>query len=362
MAQRARDAGLPVVLVGGAAERLGRAQPTRLKVSAALTRTVRERRVDLVHAYEYSVALDALFGPTLRLGVPLVTTIYGMTVPRWLPRGCEVIVGTRELVDHVAAFREPPTLIEPPVNTDVDDPAAVDGRAFRKAYGIADDEILIAIVSRLEPDMKQEGVVRSIQALAALNDPRLRLVVVGDGPSYQHIAQEAAKANALLGSQAVVLTGSMTDPRPAYAAADIALGMGGSALRAMAFGRPLIVLGIKGFSRACTPDTIDYFLHAGFYGIGDGDQSVEPLVHQLQEVIANPRLRQERGEWSRALVLDRFSLKRAAHTLAEVYERAMSRRATLAGRLGDAARVAVHKTVADLTPPSARRRIRRLLG
>ena len=45
------------------------------------------------------------------------------------------------------------------------------------------------------------------------------------------------------GRQVVLLTGEIADPRPAYAAADVVVGQGGSALRGMAFGKPLVVVG-----------------------------------------------------------------------------------------------------------------------
>ena len=49
------------------------------------------------------------------------------------------------------------------------------------------------------------------------------------------------------------LAGEMLDPRPAYAAADVVLGMGGSALRGMAFGKPLVVQGVRRLLEAAHP-------------------------------------------------------------------------------------------------------------
>lgn len=362
VAELARQAGLPVIAVRHRAERLGRTMPLRPGLSRALNRAVREFRADLVHAYEYSVALDAFYGPHLRFGTPVVTTVYGMQVPRWMPRYGSLIVGTAQLVAETAAFRPPPALIEPPVKTDFDDPAVVDGQPFRQQHGIRPEDIVIGVVSRLEPEMKAEGVLRAIRALRLLDDDRLRLVVTGGGPALPDVAAEAERANSALGRPAVVLTGPMDDPRPAYAAADIALGMGGSALRAMAFGRPLVVLGINGFSRTCAPETIDYFLRWGFYGIGEGDLDPAPLAAQIAELAGDPGLRVERGGWGRRLVLGRFSLKAATQTLQEVYTEALRHRPVPGFRLREGLRVAGHKATADLLPATARQRIRQVLG
>ena len=362
VADLARDAGLPVIAAKHPAVRLARTMPARPALSRALAKAAHDFRADLLHVYEFSVALDAFYGVHLRRGVPVVTTIYGMRVPRWMPRYGELIVGTAQLVDEAAAFRARPTLIEPPVNTDSDDPATVDGQAFRAEHGIAADEILLTVVSRLEPDMKAEGILRTIRAVGLLADPRLRFVVVGDGPSYADVAAEAARVNATAGRPVVVMAGSMDDPRPAYAGADLMVGMGGSALRSMAFGRPLVVLGIKGFFLSAGAETEDYFLRAGFYGIGTGDVDPAPLAADLRKLVDDPELRAERGRWGRRLVLDRFSLKTAAQTLSGVYERALAEPATPARRFTEGARVAGHKAVADLLSDGARRRVRRLLG
>ncbi|WP_229068337.1 glycosyltransferase [Actinoplanes sp. DH11] len=362
MADRVRDNGLPLIAERHPAERLGRTMPARPALSRAIARAARDFRADLLHVYEFSVGLDAFYGAHVRRGIPIVTTIYGMRVPRWMPRYGEIIVGTQQLVDEAAAFRARPTLIEPPVNTDHDDPAKADVPAFRAQHGIAPGEILISVVSRLEPDMKAEGILRTIRAVGLLDDSRVRFLVVGGGPSFDDVAAEAERVNTALGRPAVIMAGSMEDPRPAYAAADIMVGMGGSALRAMAFGRPLVVLGIKGFFLGAGPLTAEHFLREGFYGIGTGDVDAAPLAAELRTLIDDPALRAERGAWGRRLVLDRFSLTAAAKTLNAVYERALAQPVPRTRRITEGARVAGHKAVADLLSDGARRRVRRLLG
>jgi glycosyltransferase involved in cell wall biosynthesis len=362
MADLVRSHGLPLIAQRHGAERLGRTMPARPALSRALARAAREFRADLLHVYEFSVGLDAFFGAHVRRGLPVVTTIYGMRVPRWMPRYGEIIVGTQQLVEEAAAFRARPTLIEPPVNTASDDPAATDGPAFRAQHGVGAHEILISVVSRLEPDMKAEGVLRTIRAVELLDDVRVRFLVVGDGPSFADVSAEAQRVNTALGRTAIIMAGSMGDPRPAYAAADIMVGMGGSALRAMAFAQPLVVLGIRGFFLPAGPDTVDHFLREGFYGIGEGDVDAAPLAEALRTLVDDPALRAERGRWGRQLILDRFSLEAAAKTLNEVYERALAHRVPARRRLSEGARVAGHKAIADSLSDGARQRVRRLLG
>jgi hypothetical protein len=121
----------------------------------------------------------------------------------------------------------------------------------------------------------------------------------------------------------VVVAGPLADPRPAYAAADIALGMGGSALRALAFGRPLVVQGENAFWELLTPQSLGTFLHQGWYGRGDGTGAVERLTHILCTLVDDPALRRSLGAFGRQLAVDRFSLQAAAVVQEEVYRQAL---------------------------------------
>jgi glycosyltransferase involved in cell wall biosynthesis len=351
-----RDRGLPLMVAEHPRERTRRAAPCRSGVSRALTRAAGETRADLIHAYEYSMMLDAFYGPCLTRGTPLVGTIYGMVVPTWLPRSAAVIAGTRELVTDAQALGQRATLIVPPVDTASDDPGVVDAMAFRRSLGIADEDVAVVSVSRLEPDMKEEGVARAIAAMRELDHPRLRLVVVGDGPSFERLSAGAGAVNAALGRDAVLMTGSLSDPRPAYAAADIALGMGGSALRAMAFAKPLIVLGIKGFSRPFDEQTAEHFNEVGFYGIGSGEPG--PLAAQIAALLDEER-RRRLGSLSREVVLESYSLAAAADTLEALYRDELARPAR--GRVAAALRTMAHRTAADLASDAMRDRLRPLV-
>src|SRR5262249_6853581 len=134
----------------------------------------------------------------------------------------------------------------------------------------------------------------------------VRLLVVGNGPAREQLEKLAGEVNAALGREVVVLTGALLDPRAAYAAADVILGMGGSVLRGLGFAKPAIVLGEAGFSEILEPATLDQFLWQGFYGLGDGDLGVGPLTGQLRGLLEDPARRAELGRFSRELVCERF--------------------------------------------------------
>jgi glycosyltransferase involved in cell wall biosynthesis len=307
----------------------------------ALARVVRRERPDVVHAYEAPTALEAFFGTGLARRAVVVGSILSMTIPARFPRSIPLVVGTSALAAQASrAGHRSVHLIEPPVDTRRDRPDAdVDTGAFLRRHRLDDDRLRIVIVSRLERQLKLEGLERLIAAAAPLaGDHPVRLVVVGGGTALPLLRQQGEEVNARLGREAVVFTGPLTDPRPAYAAAHVVAGMGGSILRGMAFAKPVVVLGERGFSQVVAPETVQGFLDEGFYGTGDGDLDPEPLRRQLDGLLADPERRSRLGSFGRALVCDRFDLGVAAASLEGIYQRAMAGRHLAGAELAEAGR------------------------
>ncbi|MGZ8733792.1 MAG: glycosyltransferase family 4 protein [Acidimicrobiia bacterium] len=319
--------GLPLVLAPRHKKR------PSIPIARALRDLCRRDRIDIVHGYEWPPCLEGFYGPLLCDGVAVGCTVMSMSVAPFIPSSVPLIVGTEQIAAAARHARSGPVrVIEPPVDTESNNPG-IDGRDFRARYGL-DDRPTIVLVSRLAMALKLEGLERAMRAVELLApETRAQLVVVGDGPARSHLDGVAAQVNAATGANTVTLTGELADPRPAYAAGDILLGMGGSALRAMAFAKPLVVLGELGFAVPLTPDTIDTFLWQGFYGLGDGDQRPDGLADILRPLLADPARRAELGAFARGFVEQRFSLVAAGERQELLYREWLTEhrsRATLA--------------------------------
>jgi glycosyltransferase involved in cell wall biosynthesis len=321
-----RELGLEIVSIP---ERRRRPSPG---VAARLTRLVTERGVDVVHGYEWPPAVEAFYGPRLRLGTPVLATVLSSSVVPFFPRPVPLLVGTEQLQHTARAAGYPRVnLMEPPVDTDHDRPGACGPDAvarFRAAYAPDPALPLAVMVCRLVPALKRESLLAAcgaIEELAVSGSPT-QLVIVGDGPVRDELAARADAANRRAGRRLVVLAGALADPRPAYDAADVVLGMGGSALRALAFAKPLVVVGERGFSELLTERTAPTFLADGWYGLGPGSlgEGVTGLRRQLSVVLDDPLLRAELGGYGRELVLTRFSLRIAAETQEEEYRQVIA--------------------------------------
>ena len=323
--------------------------------SATVVRQLREltgrRGFDVLHGYEWPPGVEAFLAA--RGGTAAACTVMSMAVAPFLPRTMPLLVGTEDLrAGAASAGHRSVTLLEPPVDVVANAPSFPAGD-FRAAHGLDSRMPLVVVVCRLVPELKLEGLLAACHAvgsLAAAGTP-VQLAVVGDGAARDQVSEAAAKANAQAGRTAVVLTGQLADPRPAYAAADVMLGMGGSALRALAFAKPLVVQGECGFWSLLTAQTQPVFLRQGWYGVGsDVDGRVAGaarLAEILRPLLLDVDRRSELGQLGRDLVVGRFSLQAAAALLEQVYtaavaDAARSRRSTV-DTLGTIGGVARHK-------------------
>jgi glycosyltransferase involved in cell wall biosynthesis len=333
-----------------------RPAPSRI---AQLRAIAERRRIDLIHAYEWPPCLEAYYGAHLVGGVPLVCTIMSMSVSPLVPRTVPLVMGTEALGEEARrAHLAPVWVLEPQIDTDADHPG-LDGAAFRRSQGISDDAPLVVTVSRLALDLKLDALIRVIDAIDLIAD-RLpaRLVIVGGGPAAAALQQRAATVNRRRGREAITFTGPVSQPGTAYAAADVVVGMGSSALRAMSIGRALVVQGEAGFSEILAPESLPYFLHEGFWGHGDAPPTSVRLAEQLESLLSDPERRCELGAFGRRTVESRFSLPRAAERQIEIYESVLT--AERQARQVDALTAAMRALALELRAHDPRRKRSRL--
>lgn len=313
-----------------------RPAPSRIAQLAVLAR---RRRLDLIHAYEWPPCLDAYYGTHLLGGVPLLCTVLSMSVSPYVPPSIPLMMGTEALAEEARSrHRAPVWALEPPIDTAADSPD-IDGARFRRGLGVADDTLLLVTVSRLAVELKLDALVDAICATDEIaGEFPVELLVVGNGPAGAALRACAARVNRRWQRDVIRFTGGLADPREAYAAADLVLGMGSSSLRAMAMAKPVIVQGERGFAKVFEPSGRDYFLRHGFWGIGDAQPDPGLLASQIRTLLGDGARRAELASYCRATVSERFSIERAARLQLDAYEAVVA--AGVDRRWGEAARAA----------------------
>ncbi|NPD03674.1 glycosyltransferase family 4 protein [Nocardioides sp. zg-1308] len=331
----AEQSGFELVRIPAGAGLVGRARHLR--------RIAREHDLDVLHVFASWLGRSAVLACGLSSRVPVVLN-WLMDNEFTTTARTSLVVGTGGLHrEAVAVHGSRSYLLEPPVDLARDRPDDEAGRRFRIEHGLGADELVLVLVSRIDalsPEQaahgvpKLPGILLAMDALLAPGAPAARLVLVGDGSGMEQVAERAAEVNRLLGREAVVLTGALADPHPAYAAADVGLAMGGSALRVMAHGRPLLVLGDRGFSRIFSPETVEQFLADGYYGTVAPADPVANLLAQL-DLLRGEGERRRLGAWGRDHVRARHGLEAGADHLAAIYRESLAHEDAWWQRLAD---------------------------
>jgi glycosyltransferase involved in cell wall biosynthesis len=302
-----------------------------MRVARALRDVAVERHIDIIHGYEWPPGLEALAAASLVPGVVPVCTVMSMAVAPFLPRRLPLVVGTLQISAHEQmAGRQRLHVIEPPVDLAHNQtPPNAQLTAFRQRWNL-DERPTVVCVSRLVRDLKSEGILTAIEVAGELASTHpFQLLIVGDGGARPAIEAAAERINHQTDANTVILTGELPDPRAAYAAADVVLGMGGSALRSLAFSKPLVVQGERGFFSTLTPQSVDLFRWQGWYGVGkDAAEGRGRLVAELSPLLTDASIRRELGAFGRELVED-YSLDRAAERQVGVYRDALAERSEL---------------------------------
>ena len=280
---------------------------------------------DIVHVYgAYGDPRSAYWGPCLGGRRPFVHTVYEMAVDRRVYRNTSLVIGTSYLRDELAGRPGPTTLISPPVDIYANAPDPAKRNRFRATLGELGTCPLIVVISRLDREMKSFPVETAIRAMTSLTDTGAVLVIVGSGTEEERLKEIGRSVNAVTGRTLVHFTGAMSDPCPAYAAADIMLGMGGSAARSLAFAAPLIVQGELGTAELFEQETSASLFRRSFWNPRPEQDPAGVLAELVRQLLDNPARRIQLGQYGRRFAIDNFSLASMAERLATVYEKSFS--------------------------------------
>lgn len=217
-------------------------------------------------------------------------------------------------------------VIHNPIDVRRFDPARYDRAAARRALGLADDELAVAVVAQLTPWKGQEEAIRAVALLREAH-PNLRLLVVGS-PKFQAARLDnQAYADALhalpaeLGAQDIVrFLGERKDVPEILRALDVLLvpswkeAFGRIVVEGMAMELPVIATDVGGPKEIVT---------SGGDGVLAPPQDPRAWADALDALLHDPPGRAALGERARASVLARFTPEQAAARVWDVYERTM---------------------------------------
>lgn len=189
--------------------------------------------------------------------------------------------------------------------------------ASRTSWGIAPDETVVGTVANLRP-VKNLGSLVAAAARLAPEFPRLRFVVVGEGPDREVLDRQIAAAGL---QDRFLLPGAATDVIPCLAAFDIAVqcshseSLSGALLEAMAAGLPVAAARVGG-----NPEAVTH----GRTGLLYDPATDGGLADTLRLMLSDPGRAAEMGHLARDEARSRFGLGSCIRQHEDFYRRITS--------------------------------------
>jgi len=188
--------------------------------------------------------------------------------------------------------------------------------ALRRQLGLRPDDFVVGKIARLF-QLKGHDDLFAVAPELARAQPRLRFLFVGDGAWRGRFEQRATA----LGLRDRFLFTGLVPPAevPRYVGVMDALvhlsrreGLPRSLPQAMAAGKPVVAYDCDGAREICRDGETGFLLRPG---------DLTALAARLQELAAQPALREQFGARGRSLVRDQFAVERMVRDIHELYLR-----------------------------------------
>ncbi len=298
---------------------------------AKLVTILRRERIDIVHTHHFDPAMLGVVAAGLGGGRVIVGRHYSDALHRlpspWKRQAylraeaffnrlaARIIVPSsdvRDLLVHdqdVQAWK----VVHIPYGFDLAKyvPSADGPRRLRRQFG-PDGQLLVGCFGRLHPEKGQIYLLRAIRDLVRVH-PRLRLLLVGDGPDRQKLESAAHDLN--LGNHAV-FAGWRTDVVDFLAAMDIVVQpslaetFSQAMVEALALGKPLVMSDVSGAR--------DVVRH-GRNGLLVPPADADAIARVLRMLLDAPRLARSLGEAGRKHVEDTLDIRSVIRRYEECY-------------------------------------------
>lgn len=194
---------------------------------------------------------------------------------------------------------------------------ADEATALRSALGVSSDEHVVTIVARLRPEKGHQTLIEAMRLLAADQDPRLHLLVVGAGP-FEEAIHEALRAEEPFVAH---LEGHQADIAPYLAISDVVAvpsyqdASPKVAAEAMASGRAVVASAVGGLRE----QIVD-----GVTGLLVPPRDPQALAQALKRVLADAHLAARLGEAGRRRYQSHFTLEQRTTRWMRCYDESMT--------------------------------------
>lgn len=298
------------------------------KAYHTLKKIILNEKIQLVHAH---ARIPGFICNMLhkKLNFAFVTTAHGTWktsgglkyITRWGQKTIAVSEDVKKyLLDNYKIDEENITMTINGIDTEKFSPA-VDYSDILNELDIPEDSFKVVYVSRIDKD--RELILNSILEMLPQLLPQLdslRFFIVGGGSILNSVEEAAQSINKSIGKNAVIVTGPRMDVNKINAMSDLFIGVGRSALEAMASSKPVIIAGNQGFIGLLGEENIDLAIKTNFSGRGQGMANTEGFIQEILKVAAaSKEQREELGSFCRSIIEQQYSTNRMVADNIKVY-------------------------------------------
>jgi sugar transferase (PEP-CTERM/EpsH1 system associated) len=311
------------------------------RIPFRLAKILRTRNVDIVQSHDWGTLLETTLAATLA-GVTAIHMAHGPSIhypandrwtslKRYLRRTAERLASLKikcaiavsevvrqELINNVGIPEKKVVLIHNGINLKT---VTQDSAVKRAELNISPEDILLITVGRLA-EIKNYSLLLNALALSIKHEPKLKLIMVGDGPDRGRLEENTR----ILGlSGRVIFLGNRDDVRDWLAASHIFVlpsfyeGISIALLEAMAAELPVIATRVGGNPEVVKNDVNGLLIESG---------NVKELSGALLRLARDSELRERMGLAARTCVEAEFDLKKSIRQYENLYRkyRSMGRR------------------------------------
>ncbi len=296
---------------------------------AGLVRYARKERIRIIHGTDrprdaaYTMALSRLVGAKAVVHVHVAWALGYSAPARFGVRHADGVFSISRFVTGTIVRTGTPAERVHTVLNCVDASRwnpEIRGDGVRREFGIPQDALVLASVSRLFAQKGQRDLLRAFARVRS-RVPNVWLLVVGADASRVHggsfTAELKTLAHELRVADRVIFTGERSDVQEIMATCDVYTmpsseePFGLVYLEAMAMKKPVVSLDNGG-----TPEVVEH----GRSGLLAPPGDVEALTSHIVKLLEDGELRARMGDYGRSRVLEYFNAERMARDAARAYE------------------------------------------
>lgn len=299
-----------------------------------LAARARRERVDIFHCHDELSWFYGAIGAWLAGGPRIVVTVHGrrfdtsrrhLFEQKILTRISAAIIGVssslrQQVIDEIGISPDKVAVIHNGIPVEALKTQAEQRRRTRKSIGIPEDAIVLGCVGRLDPVKNLDLLIEACaEALRVV--PKLEIIMAGEGPSREHLAQKAVAVG--LGGRVHLLglrknVSDLLSATDLYVCASDREGISLSILEAMAAERAVIATAVGGNLELIEHDETGLLIRKG---------DRQALAQAILSLSLDAQARQRLGQNARRKVEANFSLNRMLLDYDCLYQSMMTARA-----------------------------------